>query len=344
METVAILVAMWALVMVVKSTVSRESKDVGVLSPLQGLSALGHVTRSVPCAVICANSPSYWPALLRVMPRPSAFYGKLAASAKVPRIQAQSAVARSDLRAGDVEKQLDASVQQLVGHAVDPEEPLMAAGLDSLAAMELQNMISASMGVELPSTLVFDYPSVRAMSGFIESQMGVAPAEAPAQAAVLSGPSGPAGAHAGGPRPGRCGRRLPRQRGCDMPGAVRAVGRGRGRASRGWEGGRAVRGLYARLGPVRRRGVWHVRRGGELHGPSAAAAAGDGLGGSAVRGLARECGAGGRVRGHPAAGVQRDGGPVRRGFQPVHGDGWNLQRGGWPFVIQVRTGGAVAER
>merc|ERR1719506_274068 len=30
------------------------------------------------------------------------------------------------------------------------------------------------------------------MSGFIESQMGVAPAEAPAQAAVLSGPSAPA--------------------------------------------------------------------------------------------------------------------------------------------------------
>jgi len=160
----------------------------------------------------------------------------------------------------------------------------------------------------------------------------------------VGSPGGPGGAHAGGPRPGRCGRRLPRQRGCDMPGAVRAVGRGRGRASRGWEGGRAVRGLYARLGPVRRRGVWHVRRGGELHGPSAAAAAGDGLGGSAVRGLARECGAGGRVRGHPAAGVQRDGGPVRRGFQPVHGDGWGVQRGGRPFVIQVRTGGAVAER
>merc|ERR1712196_101602 len=58
--------------------------------------------------------------------------------------------------------------------------------------MELQNMISASMGMELPSTLVFDYPSLRAMSGFIESQMGVAPAEAPAQAAVLSGPSAPA--------------------------------------------------------------------------------------------------------------------------------------------------------
>ena len=68
----------------------------------------------------------------------------------------------------------------------------MAAGLDSLAAMELQNMISASMGVELPSTLVFDYPSVRAMSGFIEAQMGVTSAEAPAAAAVLGGPSAPA--------------------------------------------------------------------------------------------------------------------------------------------------------
>merc|ERR1712091_278872 len=81
----------WAAVgMAVKSSAGRESSDVGVLPPLQGLSALGHVTRSVPCAVICANSPSYWPALLRLMPRPSAFYGKLAAFAKAPRIQAQS--------------------------------------------------------------------------------------------------------------------------------------------------------------------------------------------------------------------------------------------------------------
>merc|ERR1712078_640413 len=45
----------WAAVgMAVKGTAAKESKDVGVLSPLQGLSALGHVTRSVPCAVICA--------------------------------------------------------------------------------------------------------------------------------------------------------------------------------------------------------------------------------------------------------------------------------------------------
>merc|ERR1711927_49424 len=96
------------------------------------------------------------------------------------------AVQRGELRAGDVQKQLEGAVRQLVGQEVDPEEPLMAAGLDSLAAMELQNMISASMGVELPSTLVFDYPSVRAMSGFIESQMGVAPAEAPAQGGARS--------------------------------------------------------------------------------------------------------------------------------------------------------------
>merc|ERR1712025_1430862 len=56
----------------------------------------------------------------------------------------------------------------------------------------LAEIMFCSMGVELPSTLVFDYPSVRAMSGFIEAQMGVTSAEAPAAAAVLGGPSAPA--------------------------------------------------------------------------------------------------------------------------------------------------------
>ena len=149
---------------------------------------------------VCANVPSYWAAFLRLLQRPPGFFAPLseahaaALASQEPGLASAGGVAvqRGDLRAGDVQKQLEGAVRQLVGQEVDPEEPLMAAGLDSLAAMELQNMISASMGVELPSTLVFDYPSVRAMSGFIEAQMGVASAEAPAAAAVLRGPSAPA--------------------------------------------------------------------------------------------------------------------------------------------------------
>ena len=161
------------------------------LSPTQGLSALGHAVRGCSAASVCANSPSYWPALLRLLPTPSKFYGELAEAHRsaLPARASAAAPGAAGLRAGDVQRQLEAAVAQLVGSEVDPDEPLMAAGLDSLAAMELHNMMSSSLGVDLPSTLVFDYPSMSAMAGYIEGRMGLSAAtEAPPQRALEEGP------------------------------------------------------------------------------------------------------------------------------------------------------------
>ena len=51
------------------------------------------------------------------------------------------------------------------------DEPLIDAGLDSLSAVELNDAISNAVGIELPSTMMFDYPSVGAMSDFVVSQI-----------------------------------------------------------------------------------------------------------------------------------------------------------------------------
>ena len=59
----------------------------------------------------------------------------------------------------------------LVTHFVGPEEQFVAGAFDSLSAVELSNVIGITMGVNLPSTLVFDCPSVSALAGYVHHLM-----------------------------------------------------------------------------------------------------------------------------------------------------------------------------
>ena len=63
------------------------------------------------------------------------------------------------------------AVEAIVGDSVMSDQPLMEAGIDSLGATELQQKLAESLSIELPSTLVFDYPTIDAMSEFISEQM-----------------------------------------------------------------------------------------------------------------------------------------------------------------------------
>jgi hypothetical protein len=62
-------------------------------------------------------------------------------------------------------------VAGVLGSPVGGDDPLMAAGLDSLGATELQQGLANALGVELPSTLVFDYPTINAMAEYLASKL-----------------------------------------------------------------------------------------------------------------------------------------------------------------------------
>jgi NADPH:quinone reductase-like Zn-dependent oxidoreductase/NAD(P)-dependent dehydrogenase (short-subunit alcohol dehydrogenase family) len=60
--------------------------------------------------------------------------------------------------------------------AIDPRQPLHELGLDSLMAVELRNRLASGLGVpgSLPATLVFDHPTLTALSAYLADHVVLA--------------------------------------------------------------------------------------------------------------------------------------------------------------------------
>jgi acyl carrier protein len=72
--------------------------------------------------------------------------------------------------------------------ALDPRQGLRDVGLDSLMAVELRNALQQVAGRPLPSTLLFDFPTVEGLSGYLLDAITQADAKPVAPAPVASAP------------------------------------------------------------------------------------------------------------------------------------------------------------
>ncbi|AQA26127.1 acyl transferase domain protein [Rhodococcus sp. MTM3W5.2] len=87
------------------------------------------------------------------------------------RLRDRSAAEQQDVLADLVR----GAVASVLGHAgpqaIEPTRPFAELGFDSLTAVELRNRLKTATGLALPSTLVFDYPSVVAVSEFLRDEL-----------------------------------------------------------------------------------------------------------------------------------------------------------------------------
>ncbi|MCB1630178.1 MAG: SDR family NAD(P)-dependent oxidoreductase [Sinobacteraceae bacterium] len=161
------------------------SRGLGWIESVQGFARLERLMREG--AVHAAVLPIDWPSFLARLPEgvdPDFFRdladGPAAAAVGKPNADGtgsklgQAAVWRSlpesQRRAAVVAHVADQTLQVLGLPAttqLDPRTPLREAGLDSLMAVELRNALTRSIGQALPATLLFDYPSVDAVTNYL---------------------------------------------------------------------------------------------------------------------------------------------------------------------------------
>jgi acyl carrier protein len=87
----------------------------------------------------------------------------------VERLLAAHDRARLEIAIERVQQHVAQILERPEPHTIPPDHGLFEMGMDSLMSVELKNRLERELGQPLPSTLTFNYPSVRALAGYVVS-------------------------------------------------------------------------------------------------------------------------------------------------------------------------------
>ncbi len=114
--------------------------------------------------------------------------GPVAPAALIERLNAEAPAKRERLLIAEVIREAAAVLGMNSGEWPDLHRGFFDLGMDSLTALELKNRLEAAVGLTLPSTLVFDHPSIGALAAYLDRCIsGAAEPKALAAAAASDG-------------------------------------------------------------------------------------------------------------------------------------------------------------
>ena len=140
-------------------------------------------TLSSGTATIVAQ-PMRWGTYLKQYPKIPPFLARFAAEAKTEKKKAAAPAMGGMMMAAapsapqvserDLRGMLQTIASEVAGVGqVEVDTPLMEAGMDSLSAVEFRNRFTSKVpGVNLPNTLIFDYPTIGAVAEYAVGQLG----------------------------------------------------------------------------------------------------------------------------------------------------------------------------
>ncbi|MCB9450589.1 MAG: type I polyketide synthase [Anaerolineaceae bacterium] len=159
-----------------------ELLGIRALSLEQGLVSLGKLMRGATPQVSVMNVN--WAQYLKQLPAGRSFFAELAVTAPqqpspgaevatewLNRLQTALPGKRHNLLLDYIRLRATRALGLEESFPIDPRQPLQGLGLDSLMAVELRNALGADLKTKLPTTLVFDHPTIEALADYLEKTL-----------------------------------------------------------------------------------------------------------------------------------------------------------------------------